>query len=465
MLGIKLEKKKELTLKRQLYQAIKERIERGELDQGDLLPSTRELASALDLSRNTVCEAYDMLIAEGYVISRCGTATRVAEGIKRNQRQNQTLATHSGASEAVPARPTLADFRTGQPDLRLFPCYSWQQMVHQAAADLGGADLGYTGPQGLYELRVELAAWLYRARGMSVKPDDIFITSGATFGLHLAAALLSGDGGEILTEDPCHSGMRRAFQNRGCRLHPIPVDEQGMRTELLPLGAQIRGIYVTPSHQFPMGGILPAVRRAALIRYADAQNAYVIEDDYDSEFRYSGEPIAPMHAMAPDRVIYIGTFSKLAFPALRVGYAIVPEALQSDWKRLRTHIDVQNPILEQAALAKFLRTRRLDRHVKKMRRTYGERRKAIAAALQEAFSDECRVWGDQTGLHLTAEFPNKHFDHNFYDRCREGGILVTPAENHAIVKGKHENKLLLGYGHLTPEEIQKGVRELANFIL
>jgi len=189
----------------------------------------------------------------------------------------------------------------------------------------------------------------------------------------------------------------------------------------------------------------------------------VIEDDYDSEFRYGGEPIAPMHSMAPDRVIYIGTFSKLVFPALRVGYAIVPAALQSDWKRLRTHIDVQNPILEQAALARFLKTRRLDRHVKKMRRTYGERRKAITTALQMAFGNGCRVWGDQAGLHLTAEFPDKYFDNNFFERCREGGILVTSSEKHAM-KGFHEDKLLLGYGHLTPEEIQKGVRELANFI-
>lgn len=461
MLGIQLEKGKGQPLRRQLYQAIKERIERGALEQGEALPSTRELAAALSLSRNTVCEAYDMLLTEGYTVSRSGAPTRVAAGIKRDQ----SPISHFETTAVMPEeKPILADFRTGKPDLRQFPIYTWQQMVHQAAAVLDRTGMGYSGPQGLPELRTELAAWLFRSRGMSVNPEDIFITSGATFGIHLAAAMLCADGGEILGEDPCHTGMRMAFQSRGCRVHPVPVDEQGLRTELLSPGVGIRGIYVTPSHQFPLGGIMPAARRAALIRYADAQNAYIIEDDYDSEFRYWGEPVAPIYTMAPDRVIYIGTFSKLTFPALRVGYAIVPASLQRNWTRQRTFTDVQNPILEQAALAVFLKTRKLDRHGKKMRRIYGERRMVLTDSLKEAFGDACRIWGDGAGLHLAAEFPGRRFDGVFVETCRQAGILLTSAEYHAIEKGRHENKLLLGYGHLTPEEIRTGVGELKNFI-
>jgi GntR family transcriptional regulator/MocR family aminotransferase len=163
-------------------------------------------------------------------------------------------------------------------------------------------------------------------------------------------------------------------------------------------------------------------------------------------------------------VIYIGTFSKLTFPALRVGYAIVPASLQRNWTRQRTFTDVQNPILEQAALAVFLKTRKLDRHGKKMRRIYGERRMVLTDSLKEAFGDACRIWGDGAGLHLAAEFPGRRFDGVFVETCRQAGILLTSAEYHAIEKGRHENKLLLGYGHLTPEEIRTGVGELKNFI-
>ena len=456
MLGIVLNKSGGQPLKRQLYQAIKEMILEDSLKGGEVLPSTRELAKGLNLSRNTVCEAYDMLITEGYALSSQGAPTRVAEGIALVKKVPGPSNVISEPKEEI----ITADFQTGKPDLRLFPFYTWMQMVKQAGEEIHPEKLAYTQSQGLTELRKEISAWLYRSRGMSVEIDDLFITSGATQALHLSAELLCSDGREILIEDPCHNGMLKTFLNHGSAVVPVPADEQGIQTDLLPSAKKVAGIYVTPSHQFPLGGILTASRRAALIRFASSQGAYIIEDDYDSEFRYCGEPVAPLRSMDPDRVIYVGTFSKSVFPALRIGFAVLPKPLHTKWIRLRTYHDVQNPVLEQAALSMFLHTRKLDRHVKKMRRIYGERRKALTSILQKEFGDRVRICGDDAGLHLAAAFKGCSFDDCFRKQCLKDGVRIVPLNHHCIGESRHSDKLLIGYGHLTPEEIGKGIELL-----
>jgi GntR family transcriptional regulator/MocR family aminotransferase len=223
-------------------------------------------------------------------------------------------------------------------------------------------------------------------------------------------------------------------------------------------------VYVTPSHQFPLGGILPAGRRAALIRFARENGIYIIEDDYDSEFRYCGEPVAPVYSMDSRQVIYVGTFSKILFPSLRIGYVILPRQLHSKWCHLRTHTDVQNPPFEQAVLAEFLHARKLDRYIQKMRRLYGARRETLLRVLGETFGKGWRSWGDAAGLHLAVEFPGMCFDNEFKENCKRKGILVTPAEYHSIRKGRHIDKLLIGYGHLEPEEIHRGITLLHDLI-
>jgi GntR family transcriptional regulator/MocR family aminotransferase len=342
MLGIELNRKSELQLWRQIYQTLKELMLSGQLKAGEALPSTRELAKELNVSRNTVCEAYDLLIAEGFVISRQGAPTRVAYGLFIEPAEPPL----SPKIKGRPSVPISVSFRTGKPDLRLFPRFLWQQLMRKAYEELTPESFGYTGPQGLPCLRAEIAAWLFRIRGLKVSPDDIFITAGATHGLHIIANILCRDGDSILMEDPCHTGMLRTFINRGCSIVPIPVDADGIQTDYLLNCQSIGSIYVTPSHQFPLGGILPASRRAALIRFARENDLYIIEDDYDSEFRYGGEPIAPLYSMDPNRVIYVGTFSKAVFPALRIGDVILQHPLQERWRNLRTHTDVQNPPFE-----------------------------------------------------------------------------------------------------------------------
>jgi GntR family transcriptional regulator/MocR family aminotransferase len=459
MWGIILDRESELPIKRQIYQAIRDWIMSGQLKSGETLPSTRELAKSLNVSRNTVCEAYEMLLAEGYITSRQGAPTRVTEGLCIEKLPDCTP-----SEKEVAPPPLRADFRTGRPDLRLFPRFLWQQMLHQAGEEMPLDNYGYTGPQGLPELRYEIAAWLFRSRGLIVDPQDIFITAGATHALHLIAELLSRQGQEILMEDPCHSGMLQTFINKGCPIIPVPVDSQGLQTEYLTGGQNACAVYVTPSHQFPLGGILPASRRAELIRFARENVLYIIEDDYDSEFRYGGEPIAPLLAMDSRHVIYVGTFSKIMFPALRIGYVVLPPPLHKRWRDLRTHTDVQNPPFEQAALAEFLRTRKLDRHIQKMRRVYGERRRVLLESLQDVFGSEWTAFGDVAGLHLAIEFPGGYFDTAFKQYCLQKGIYITPLEQHCIQNNSHQSKLLVGYGHLEPEEIRSSIKLLREVV-
>ncbi len=454
MQTIRLNRNSKLPMKRQIYQSLREQILDGIMAAGEILPSTREMAEQLGVSRNTVSEAYDMLITEGYVLSRQGALTRVAAGLCiRRLPQVHKVPT----KEQHP--PIKVDFHTGRPDLNSFPYYLWRQLMSKTAEELPKELLNYTGPKGFKSLRTEIAAWLARSKGLSVDVDDIFITTGATQAINLLVGLLELSGNQVILEDPCNKGLRETFLTAGCHLLPIPVDRQGLRTELLQ-GVKAQAVYVTPSHQFPLGGILPAIRRAELLRYAREQEVYLLEDDYDSEFRYTGEPVSPLYAMDSQQVIYIGTFSKVLFPAIRIGYVLLPKKLQSRWMELRTHMDVQNPPFEQAALAEFLKTRKFDHHIRRMRKLYGERRAVLLASLTEVFGDTWNVWGDSAGLHLAVEFEGQSFDADFLQRCYKAGLKIATVEQHSICKGLHQNKLLLGYGHLEPSRIQEGIQLL-----
>ena len=454
-----IDKTSEEPLRRQLYQQLKTQILNGTLEQGEALLSTRQLAKELCVSRSTVVEAYDMLLAEGFLESRQGSQTVVASGV--------------AIVRAVESEPILkekehctilADFTTGRPDLSEFPYALWRRLLQQSAHSLRDEDFGYTGPQGYAPLREEITSWLSRSRGIRVRAEDIFITAGATHALRILADLLCPHGGRVMLEDPCHKGLYDTLIASGCEVIPVPADEQGLRVDCLSGQERAKMIYVSPSHQFPLGGIFPASRRAALIRYAREQDIYVIEDDYDSEFRYSGAPIAPLYTLDSQRVIYVGTFSKSVFPALRIGFAILPAALQSRWNYLRTHNDVQNPILDQATLALFLQSRSMDRFVRASRNRYEKRRKALVSSLVAQFGDEISVCGDAAGLHLAVQIKGYLFDSAFESALRERGIIVRTMEWHCIEKGNHLDQLVLGYGHMEQEEIEQSVQLLAQAI-
>ncbi len=442
-------------IRRQIYTQMKEQILSGEMRAGEALPSTRQLAGELNVSRSTIVEAYDMLLAEGFLISRQGAQTVVSDGLVMETRE---LPEKSEPIEEY--APIRADFSTGRPDLDQFPRAQWIKLFTNAASKLTTDQFGYTGPQGYAPLRQEIAEWLSRSRGLKANADDIFITAGATHALRILADLLCPSNGRVVMEDPCHKGLNDILSGSGRDIVPVPVDDHGLRTDLLNDTSRVDMVYVTPSHQFPMGGILPASRRAALVRFAREHGAFIIEDDYDSEFRYLGEPVAPLYTLDPLRVIYVGTFSKTLFPALRIGFTILPDVLQARWKKLRTRYDIQNPLFEQAALSEMLHTRKFDRHIRAMRNRYGRRRQALLDELTLQYGSNWTACGDAAGLHVAVRFFGKRFGESFRTSCRERGILAVLLETHCLEKGLHEDTLVLGYGHLESEKIGQSVRLL-----
>lgn len=353
----------------------------------------------------------------------------------------------------------LWDFKTGQPDLSLFPWQLWSQMMREAADNLSVRQLGYSGPKGYKPLCEEIARWLLRSRSMDVNPEDVFITAGATQALHLLVDLLHKDVYTFALENPSHPGIHTVVADKGYPFQWMLVDDQGADIGSLE-GKAISAVYVTPSHQFPLGGILPADRRASLIRLAIANDFYIIEDDYDSEFRYSGSPVSPIYSMDSSHVVYVGTFSKTLFPALRLGFAVLPKPLQAKWRHYRNYMDVQNPVLEQAALAEFLRKRKMDKHVQHMRRVYGEKRKILLSSIESAFGNSVRPWGDASGLHVALQFPGMEFGKQFVRDSMEAGIRAYPLTQYCPAQNNHKDKLLMGYGHLRHAQIQEGIRAL-----
>ena len=457
MWGIVLRYKDEVSLARQIYLSMKQRILEGQFLQGEALPSTRELAKGLNVSRNTVCEAYDMLLAEGFIVSHQGAPTRVAKGI------HLTIKKTILPMERKLDPPILWDFKTGQPDLSRFPLKLWGQLLHEAASTMTTSLLEYSGPKGYEPLCEEIAHWLLRSRSMEVNPEDVFITSGTTEALHLLVEILHKDGHSFVLENPSHQGMRTVVSDRGYSTDWLIVDQQGADIATLK-GKDISAVYVTPSHQFPLGGILPAGRRSALIHYANENDFYIIEDDYDSEFRYSGYPISPMYSMDSSHVIYVGTFSKTLFPALRIGFVVLPKQLQKKWRHYRNYMDVQNPILEQITLANFLHMRKMDKHIGRMRKVYGEKREILLHSIEDMFGSSVQPWGDASGLHIALQFTGMEFNEEFIGKCREAGIRISSVTGYCSMKDSHKDKLLLGYGHLSHKQIQEGIKALYEII-
>lgn len=453
-------------LSRQILDWFRGAILDGSLGSGETLPATRELARQLGVSRNTVCEAYELLAAEGYIDSSSGTKSRVAPGIPLPGAPEDCRRDASAAAatpEVRSRRRWTADFRTGRPDRSSIPRAEWRSALRRAVSRAADRDWLYGSPDGIIALRREIAAYLFRVRGMRVSPESVFVSAGATHALHVVALVLRNRGRSVAVEDPCHTGMARTLGGVGAAIVPVQADGSGMIVSALS-GIDAGAAYVTPSHQFPLGGILPASRRTELILWARSRDAYIIEDDYDAEFRYSGPPVAPLWTLDPERTVYIGTFSKSLFPAIRIGYALVPGALRDDWRAARIHSDVQNPPFEQAALAELLANRTADRHVARMRRLYARRRTILLRAIDRRFGGRAEILGDAAGLHLAMRLRGCRIDEAAENSARERGIVIVGAERHALVPGRWTDTLILGYGHLSEPEIDRGIDLLADFL-
>ncbi|WP_460452588.1 MocR-like pyridoxine biosynthesis transcription factor PdxR [Alsobacter sp. SYSU BS001988] len=461
---------------RRMIRAIKEQIHAGAYQPGDKLPSTRSFATEWGASRTTVTSAFGQLIAEGYIVTRPGARAVVAEGLGATK-------IAAGAARAEPPRlstfarrllalaaptPTqahrIADFRYGDLSASDFPVLAWRRALN-ATTLRRAARLRYDDPQGSIALRTAAQGYLWRARGIRCTPEDIVIVNGSQQGLDLCARLLLDPGDAFVIENPGYVLARNVFLAVGGVASPTPVDREGLRTEDLPTA---RLAYVTPSHQYPLGSVLSATRRRALVEWATRNDAQVVEDDYDGEYRHDLSPIPPVHTIAPDRVIYVGTFSKTLSPTLRLGYLVVPPALRRPFAEAKRLTDRHTPLPEQDALANFLNSGAYERHVRSIRKRNAERRTVLLKALKNELGSTVTIVGAETGLHVVAWLKGVAAERepDLIEAAHAAGIGLYPISPLYEPSGPRPTEvgLVLGYSGLETDVIRRGARALATIV-
>jgi GntR family transcriptional regulator/MocR family aminotransferase len=466
-------------LQEQVCAGIRRAILDGVLRPGARLPSSRALAADLGVSRTTTLLAYDQLHAEGYLSARHGSGTYVAEDLPDEiprtaglrlepSRQRPALSRRGTAltsgipvARRIPGPPRA--FRLGVPALDEFPVRVWSQLASRRMASVTSVQLDYGGPAGVPALREAIAAHVQQARGTRCHPEQIYVVGGAQRGLDFICRLLLDPGAAAVVEEPGYPGAWTALTGAGATIVPVGVDSEGLRVESAPRrrGAA-RLVYVTPSHQFPLGVAMSLSRRLALLEWARAAGAWVVEDDYDSEFRYGASPIPCLHGLDSDgRVIYVGSFSKSVFPALRLGFLIVPPDLQERLVAARRKAaDPQPPFLDQAVMADFIAQGHFARHLRRMRAVYRERLQALAEGIERYCAGALALRPVRTGLHAVADLE----DVDAVDVCEEAlarGVETAPLPAYHRGPGGGVNALVLGFGGVRPELVLAGTRALA----
>lgn len=456
---LNLDKESSIPLIRQVYGQLKLMILEGKLQEGAKLPSTRWLSKDLGISRNVILEAYDQLTAEGYIEGRQGSGTKVSKGLNY-KRINKDKSLDALIPKVVTEERDIIDFRSGIPALDMFPKKEWGRLYNNICMQANDKVFAYCGAEGRIELRQALSKYLFRVRGINCCPEQIMIISGSTQGLSLVSELLYSENAEVIVEDPIHYGLLKVISNFGYTVKAVPVDSKGIKTNMITSSSDVSLVYVTPSHQFPLGGVLPIQRRIELIKFAKEKDCYIIEDDYDSEFRYDGYPISSLYELEPNRVIYVGSFSKIFSPALRLGYMILPQSLIPKYLELKKYSDVHTEAISQLTMAQFIHGGSLEKHLWKMKKEYIKKREAIIKSLDYSFPGIYEIEGHAAGLHLVAVFKNYYFTEEVIERIKQEKVKVYPVECYTIEKGNHYNKLILGYGHLSVAEIEEGIKRL-----
>jgi GntR family transcriptional regulator/MocR family aminotransferase len=457
---------------RALHGQLRDAILDGRLLPGLRLPPTRALAGRLGVSRNTAVAAYDLLLAEGYLTSQQGDGTYVAK-ILPDRVTSRTAAGYGiadprlaaawrkplAAMEAIPGTFRF-DFRVGIPDQSLFPFDIWRRLSARALRNLSKTQPSYANPDGRPELREAIAAHVSFTRAVACRAGDIVVTAGAQRALDLLTRVLVTPGETVVAmENPGYTPARTAFAAGGAEIVPVPVDGEGLIVDSLPVSASL--IYVTPSHQFPLGVALSARRRAALLDYAQKNRAVIIEDDYDGEFRFGGRPLDALQTL--DRtgsVFYVGTFSKSLFPALRLGFAVVPGWARAAIITAKQIADGPDPVVTQDALAAFITEGHLARHVRKMRHIYSERRVALLEALERHCAGWLEPMPSLAGLHISARLAPAVKSASFAAQAAEAGIAVEPIGKYAA-SNPTLNGLAFGLGGIATGRIDEGIAWLA----
>jgi GntR family transcriptional regulator / MocR family aminotransferase len=444
-----------LSLERQLLHELRSAIFSGRLPQGSRLPSSRQMATDLGINRNTVIAAFDQLLAEGLLEGRRGAGTFVGQ-VRLKPLPKTALTQARWLHEAVvppsdTRPPQPLEFCVCLPSMAEFPLLAWQKAWREAARHLPSPHYAASG--GEPELRSQIAAYLRRARGLICQPEDVLITNGAIQAIHLIAQATRPS--SVAFENPGYSMARVVFEQYGAEIVPIAVDEDGLRVEDLPNGKHVPMlVYVTPSHQFPIGGRLSLARRMALLAWAEQNDALILEDDYDSEFRFDVQPLPPLASLdTTGRVAYIGTFSKVLSPSLRLGYVLATPALKKRLEAQKTIADYHSNTQSQLAMAEFLRVGALERHIAKMRRVYANKRAVLVEALKPV-GELAKVIGLEAGMNIFLRFAPDFPVDAVVQQCLERGVLVTDVKRYALEPVAWHG-LVLGYGGLSENEIRQ----------
>ena len=459
MLWIKIDRSLKITLAKQIFEQLRDKILRNELKSGEKLPSTRNLSEELSVSRNIIVGAYDQLIAEGYLESKEGSGTYVAENTYLSNYKIPSEHNNKYTSDEKINRDII-DFNSGIPDLRKFPRSLWARFLKSSFLDMSEHMLDYGKSQGLLDLRLTLSNFLLKTKGIKCNPDQIIILSGSAEGFLIIGKLLKQNYNNVIIEDPIYDGIQKIFNSLDIKFYPIPVDNKGIKTDLIPENLINHFIVITPSHQFPTGSVLPIQRRVKLIELARNTNTYIIENDYDSEFRYTGLQISSLHLLDPEIVIHIGTFSESLYPSLRLGYMVLPEILIKDCCKIKESYGLFTPSIYQLALSNFIKEGYFERHINKMKRLYKGKRKILIDKLKNEFKSSINISGDSIGLYIVTEFKNVIFTDKVIKKMLDNKVRVYRVEDHSIIKGKHNNKIILSYGNLSALEIEEGIKRI-----
>ncbi len=438
----------------QLQRELRAAIRSGRLGPGERLPSSRTLARELSVSRGLVQECYGQLTAEGYLTSQPGSATRVAAG----------AAAAPGASPpaAVPAPPAY-DFRYGVPDLTSFPMRDWLWAQGEAGRTAPSLAMGYGDPRGHPRLREVLAAYLRRVRGADADPDQLVVCGGYAQGVNLVFAALARQGvTRVGLEDPGDRDNDAIASRAGLTPVPVPVDTDGVDVAALA-DAGVGAVVLTPAHQVPTGVVLAATRRPALIRWATRTGAVVIEDDYDAEFRYDRQPVGSLQGLCPDRVVTIGSVSKVLAPGLRLGWLVCPQWMVEAVAREKAYADRGSPVLDQLALARLIESGRYDRHLRRMRAVYGARRSALRTALAE-HAPEVRLDGIPAGFHAVARLPAGLAERAVVDAARDRSVGLYGMSRYRADAATDPAELVLGFGNLNEGAIARAIATVADLM-
>ncbi|MEZ0113569.1 GntR family transcriptional regulator/MocR family aminotransferase [Catenulispora sp. EB89] len=457
---VRLDRDSGQPLRSQLETALREAIRSNRLPGGERLPSSRELARELGVSRGLVQNCYNQLLSEGYLTSRTGSATRVAE-------RAFPAAPPEPAPPPAPSQ-LLADLRAGVPDLASFPRNDWVWAVREVCGGIANADLNYGDPRGHIKLRQVLAGYSSRVRAAAAVPEQLIVTTGFAQGVNLVARALVQAGVRCVAfEDPGYGNVEnsetvRAVAESGLRTVHVPVDDLGIDVAALA-ATDAQAVLVTPAHQSPTGVVLAPRRRQALVDWAVRNDAFIVEDDYDSEFRYDREPIGVLQGLAPDRVFTLGTVSKALAPAVRLGWVLTPSA-QTEAVAEQKHIsDRGSSTLNQLALAALLESGRYDRHLRRMRTVYAGRRTALIAAL-ERHAPHVKLTGLAAGFHAVAHLPEHADERAVAAAARERRVGLYPLGDYRAAVEPAPPRLVLGFGNVSERAIESGIAAVADLL-